>query len=91
MTKPRNHNEWFQPLVKKKCPTCGTKSNDVYAWGEYVNGKWRTVKHFCKSCFHKEVVVPLEAHSGPCGCIITLQARSGYSLPDWLTLEKETV
>jgi len=32
-----------------------TGLGNVWAWGEYVNGKWRTNKHFCKGCFVEEV------------------------------------
>lgn len=99
MAKERNHNEWFQPIIaggRKSCPNCKEKLNSesVWAWGEYVNGKWRTVRHFCRSCFPTQVLKPLKDHAGPCGCTITLCARSGYGpLPEWLTLahEKESV
>lgn len=91
MPKPRDHNEWFQPLStnRKSCPTCHEKfepGETSYAWGEYVRGKWRTVKHFCKACFPAKVLKPLLDHAGDCGCTITLCARSGHRLPEWLKL-----
>lgn len=88
--KLRQHNEWFAPLKKDKCPTCkcGGKRNpvEVYAWGEYHIGKWRTVKHFCSACFAAEVVEPLMNHADDCGCVINLVPRSGYQLPNWIRL-----
>jgi hypothetical protein len=83
--KTRIHNEWFQPIVKTSCP-CGCKKTTVVAWGEYVNGKWRTVDHFCPSCFQERVITRLIAHADPCGCTFQLCARSGYRLPDWIKL-----
>jgi len=94
MAQPREHREWFQPLStnRKSCPTCKTKfppGETAHAWGEYAHAKWHTVKHFCRACFDAEVRRPLLAHAGPCGCTITLCARSGHGpLPDWLTLEE---
>lgn len=90
--KLRQHNEYFMPLAKNKCPTCKDggirKPVEVWAWGEYQYGKWRTVKHFCSHCFASEVVEPLLGHAGDCGCVINLVARSGYSLPSWLVLKE---
>lgn len=85
MAKQRIHNEWFQPLVKRTCP-CGCKKVDTFAWGEYVYGKWRTIAHFCQTCFVKEVQSRLVDHAGPCGCVFALNARSGYSIPAWIKM-----
>lgn len=84
MPKQRIHNEWFQPLKKTACH-CGQRGVQVFAWGEYVNGKWRTVAHFCEHCFAKEVVTRLVDHARPCGCTFKLVARTGYGpLPDFI-------
>lgn len=82
---PANHNEWFRPVSKTTCD-CGQRKTQVWSWGEYVVGKWRTVKWFCESCFPDRVRDPLKSHSGPCGCTITLVAYH-CTLPEWLTLE----
>jgi hypothetical protein len=83
--KPAIHNEWFQPIVKTTCP-CGAKKTSVFAWGNYVNAKWRTVDHFCKACFGQRVVIRLLAHADPCGCMFNMNARSGYGpLPTWIS------
>jgi len=95
MAKLRQHNEWFRTVSmgnRKSCPCCHEKlepGESIWSWGEYVCAKWRTVKHFCKNCFVKEVQTPLAAHAGPCGCTINLV---GYrsSLPAWLTLKTDT-
>ena len=85
MPKTRVHNEWFQPLKLTSCP-CGCKKTEVFAWGEYVNGRWCTVGHFCKMCFSKEVVPRLIAHAGDCGCTFELRPRCGYSIPKWIKM-----
>lgn len=87
------HHEWFRPISATKCPHCkaGTKSNpaNVWSWGEYQYGKWRTVHHFCEACFHTSVQAPLLTHVKQCGYTITLVGYGGLKLPDWLTLNKE--
>ena len=83
MPKARIHNEWFQPIKKTSCP-CGCKKTEVFAWGNYVNAKWRTVDHFCAACFTKRVLSRLLDHARPCGCAFALNARNGYCLPAWL-------
>lgn len=84
--KIRNHNEWFMPLVKRKCE-CGQRDIQMFAWGEYSRtGKWRTIEHFCQNCFSERVQKPLREHVGPCGCTVTLVARSGHSIPNWISL-----
>lgn len=74
MPKPRTHNEHFRELAKHKCPTChaGSKSSPVrvFSWGEYIHGKWHTVKHFCSECFLEEVLDQLQDHANTCGCTI---------------------
>ncbi len=85
MAKPRIHNEWFMPLSKTSCP-CGCKKVQVFAWGEYHHGKWRTVDHFCQTCFEERVQKRLVQHADPCGCSFQLQARTGYSIPDWIKM-----
>lgn len=60
------------------------------SWGEYVHGKWRTVKHFCRSCFPDRVRGPLIDHTAGCGCAVTLVGYGG-KLPNWLTIEGEAV
>lgn len=91
--KQRNHNEWFRKVSlgnRKSCPTCRAKieqGESIWSWGEYIRAKWCTVKHFCKKCYDAEVRQPLLAHSGPCGCTITLQIRE-HEKPEWLTLEE---
>jgi hypothetical protein len=90
MSKTRTHNEWFRTVSlsnRKSCPTCGTKLNgeSIWSWGEYHIGKWRTVKHFCRQCFPREVRQPLKKHSSDCGCNITLVAKNA-ELPEWLSI-----
>lgn len=83
-TKQRTHNEWFQPLKKTTC-SCGKRRTQVFAWGEYVAGKWRTVAHFCEACFAKEVVTRLVDHARPCGCTFQFNARTGSGpLPNFI-------
>lgn len=80
---------------RKSCPNCKSKLCQdpgqleyVWSWGEYVSGRWRTVRHFCKICFQSEVADKLRQHAAECGCEIELV---GYhtTLPAWLTLETE--
>ncbi len=90
----RTHNEWFRTVSlgnRKSCPTCKAKlepDESIWSWGEYVAGKWHTVKHFCKNCFDVEVKQPLYEHSSDCGCTIEPQRR-GESFPSWLTLSED--
>lgn len=74
--------------IRKSCCNCKQRFEEgegQWSWGEYVRGKWNTVKHFCKQCYHKEVQDKLLAHRGDCGCTIELV---GYhcTLPGWLSL-----
>lgn len=90
MAKQRIHNEWFQPIAKTSCP-CGARKTQVYSWGEYAAGKWRTVDHFCQACFVTRVQARLAAHAAPCGCTFQLNARTGYGpLPNWLVMPEES-
>lgn len=88
--KTRVHNEWFRTVsmgMRKSCPSCHSKlkGEAIWSWGEYHNGKWRTVKHFCRGCFPIEVAVPLKQHNSECGCNISLVGKS-TTLPEWLTI-----
>ena len=88
--KQREHREWFRPVSlgnRKSCPSCHARLGDsecVWSWGEYVCGKWRTVRHFCRECWPL-ARAELNGHAGGCGCRIALV---GYhcTLPGWLTL-----
>lgn len=86
----RLHNEWFRTVSlggRKSCPCCRTKlesGEEIWSWGEYIIGKWRTVKHFCKSCFQQEVAEPLIRHKDDCGCRIELVVRG--IKPEWMSL-----
>ncbi len=91
MSKPRKrppHNEWFRQISLKKCPSCGTRA-DVWSWGEYVRGNWRTVAHFCEHCFQTTVFGRLKAHLAKCGCSFNLICYGSGKLPDWLKLEEK--
>jgi hypothetical protein len=85
MAKTRVHNEWFQPIAKTTCP-CGMKKTKVFTWGEYVRVQFRTIDHFCQSCFASRVIPRLLAHAKSCGCSFELQAKSGHSIPDWIKM-----
>ena len=97
MKKQRNHNEYFMPLAKKLKSHDGVMHDhrtkhevpdrQLYAWGEYSRtGRWNTIEHFCQACW-PFIKAKLKTHTGPCGCTVTLIARSGHSIPDWITLE----
>lgn len=90
MPKQRIHNEWFMPMAKTTCP-CGHKKKPVFAWGEYVYGKWRTVDHFCEHCFVSRVISRLVIHKAQCGCEFALVPRSGYSIPSWIKMPEVMV
>jgi len=55
MKTPKPHNEYFQPIAKRSC-NCGNKKCEMYSWGEYVRGNWRTIDHFCQKCFTTHVL-----------------------------------
>ena len=90
----RVHGEYFQAITRKSCP-CGSNSvrggvkHQVYAWGEYVRAKWRTVDYFCEKCFQTRVIPQLIAHAGGCGCTFELRARSGHSIPSWIRMPQQ--
>ena len=92
MTKPRVHNEYFRTVSlggRKSCPYCKAKlerEESIWSWGEYVRGKWYTVRYLCKLCF-PAIQQQLVGHSKPCGCEIVLQRYGAERLPAWLTLE----
>jgi hypothetical protein len=94
--KQRTHNEWFRPIARKaKCSTCNhviDKDDCLWSWGEYVNAKWRTVKHFCQHCFVEQVQTPLVEHTNGCGCEVTIcfKGINHNNIPDWLTLPEFT-
>jgi hypothetical protein len=94
MGKQRIHNEWFQDTCYGVC-SCGSNKRSrrkggvdsvVYAWGEYHNGKWRTIRYVCEACFQSVVIPRLVSHVGGCGCSFVLAPRSGHSLAPWITL-----
>lgn len=93
--KVRNHNEWFRTVSlgnRKSCPNCRQKletGESIWSWGEYLYGKWRTVKHFCKNCYNEDVRQKLCSHAAECGCNVTLQVKE--QAPDWLTLTTDLV
>lgn len=73
--KQRVHNEWFMLLVKRSC-LCGCKKTQVFAWGEYVCARWRTVEHFCAACYQERVFSRLSSHLQGCGCSFSLRAKN---------------
>ena len=80
----RVHREWFRSIVKTTC-SCGAKKTQVFSWGEYICGKWRTVDYVCEACFKPSVLPRLKAHMGECGCSFELVGK-GSQLPPWLTM-----
>lgn len=89
MSKTRTHNEYFRPvsLHRKSCPNCKVKlevGENIWSWGQYIIGKWRTITHFCKNCY-PEIQRELNNHIDECGCEVEFK---GYhcTLPDWLSL-----
>lgn len=76
---------------RKSCPNCKAKLEEnefCWTWGEYHNAKFCVVQRFCKSCFEKEVVTPLQKHAKDCGCNIRAIIQNAYGVPypQWLTL-----
>lgn len=89
MARVREHNEYFRSVSmnnRKSCPNCRAKleGEKIWSWGEYVYGRWNTVKYFCKECFSKEVSGPLGSHTDSCGCSVNLIGYNGETLPEWL-------
>ncbi len=94
--KLRIHREWFRTVSlggRVSCPNCKSKvypPQHIWSWGEYLYGKWRTVRHFCKECF-PVIKADLLQHKLSCGCQFELVAYSGNHLPLWLNLETKPV
>ena len=85
------HHEYFQRLAETTCP-CGVKKTEVFSWGEYANGRWRTISYCCEACFTVRVVGLIEAHAGDCGCVFELRPRSGTGpLPGWIKLPETSL
>jgi len=81
---------------RKSCPTCKAKlesSEFIWSWGEYHNARFRSITHFCKSCFSDNVLAPMAKHTDECGCVIAFRRRGSIPMPAWLflpeTCEKE--
>lgn len=93
----RVHNEWFQPIVKRGRCLCRRDTAErlalgdirIFAWGEYVSAKWRTVDYFCLGCFAERIIPRLRQHANGCGCTFQVCARSGYTLPAWIKLPED--
>lgn len=85
----RQHKEWFKAIAKRTC-TCGQKKTDVFSWGEYVSGKWRTVDYVCQSCF-PQILKRLQSHKNDCGCEFKLVGYRGQALPEWLVIPSQSV
>lgn len=83
--KVREHSEWFRKVMDRKCP-CGAKTQ-VYSWGEYASGSWRTVDRFCESCFSTRVKRRLIDHAAGCGCSFKLNFRGG-ARPIWINIDQ---
>ncbi len=92
MPKQRNHNEWFRHVLlggRKSCPHCRQRLPEgemIWSWGEYVNARFRLIRHLCVACWPRTAKA-LKAHTGDCGCTVALCSASGSGpLPDWMTL-----
>lgn len=66
---------------RKSCPKCSSKlgENLIYSSGIYHNGNWKTVYHFCMSCFKS--IKPNFQHE-----TINFIGYQGIKIPDWLKL-----
>lgn len=74
---------------RKSCPACKAKlepNEFIWSWGEYVNARFRSITHFCKSCFKVNVLDPMAKHTDECGCRIEFRRRGSIPMPAWLTL-----
>lgn len=89
MPKIREHSEWFRKVADKKC-ACGARGVQVFSWGEYVSGKWRTVDRLCERCYDTRVKQRLTDHAKGCGCMFKMNFKGGIR-PDWLVIESEAV
>lgn len=91
MPKPRNHNEYFEPvaLKRKSCKTCGIKftgNEHQWRWFEYSRLQQYTITWFCRSCYREEVVKRLVGHTDSCHCTVELIVKGFGPKPEWLTL-----
>ena len=90
----RIHREWFRSVSlsnRKSCPCCRTKllhNEQIWSWGEYIRGKWHTIRYCCRFCFNDSVRLPLERHATQCPerCEIVITAYAGETLPSWLCM-----
>ncbi len=90
-TKQRVHREHIRPVAlggRKSCPSCKAKITQFWSWGEYHNGKWRTVQHFCQTCYKADVERKLVSHAMQCGCTFELVGHDlpNRELPGWIQL-----
>jgi len=84
------YNLWFQSRACAKCRRCDARvanGAEPMILGEYVNGKWRHGVDFCNRCVDSALLIlmsyslrEIREDRG-----IAFQARSGYSLPKWLS------
>jgi hypothetical protein len=65
------------------------RCQQVYSWGQYVVGKWRTIYHFCEHCAVERIEAPLSSHIADCGCSVSFQWKPGRQMPGFLK-EMET-
>jgi hypothetical protein len=94
MAKQRIHREWFMQSQYGKCDCGSTKRSRkkdgldivVAIWGEYHNGKWRSIQRICEGCFKSVVLPRLNSHLATCGCSFNFEARMGHCLPPWITM-----
>ena len=91
--KQRVHREHIRPVAlrgRKSCPNCRTKLAvpQYFSWGEYVRAKWRTVMHFCQTCYKDDVEKKLVTHALQCGCTFELVGHGleTRELPGWIQL-----
>jgi hypothetical protein len=79
-------NVYVQPVVKTTCATCGRKKVSVFAMGEYMGGKWRAIRHFCRDCFPSLRIILLEAQASD-KRTINIKGRNGRrAVPKWMKL-----
>jgi hypothetical protein len=82
----KTYNAWFQPIKKTSC-NCGAKHTQVVSWGEYSpRATFRTVEYICENCFPTRCLARLASYANSIGAKIKMNARSGYTLPNWLKL-----
>lgn len=91
MARQRVHREWFRTVMdkRKSCPNCKNKlpqAEQIWSWGEYVCGKWRTVSNLCINCW-PATEKRLAEHINSCGCSFELVSYGGQKLPEWLKIK----